>query len=128
VISEQEKAAFYHTCEVTVLPSINSTESYGMVQVESLACGAPVVASDRPGVRVPVLRTGMGRIVPPADPGALAAAILEVLDAPERFRGDPEPLLRLSTPEAVAQEYESLFQALLDKDLAKALRARLTDC
>ena len=57
---------FFPAAEVTVLPSINSTESFGMVQVESMACGTPVVASDLPGVRVPVTLTGMGRVVPAA--------------------------------------------------------------
>jgi glycosyltransferase involved in cell wall biosynthesis len=51
IVSPQEMAAFFHECEVTVLPSINSTESYGIVQVESMLCGTPVVASDIPGVR-----------------------------------------------------------------------------
>ncbi|MFC1879598.1 glycosyltransferase family 4 protein, partial [Chloroflexota bacterium] len=38
IISPQEMAAFFHESEVTVLPSINSTESYGLVQVESMIC------------------------------------------------------------------------------------------
>ena len=64
---QQEQAAFFHTSEVLVLPSINSTESFGMVQVEAMTCGTPAVASDLPGVRCPVRETGMGRIVPPRE-------------------------------------------------------------
>ena len=51
-----------------MLPSLNSTESWGIVQVESMSCGTPVVATDLPGVRMPVKMTGMGRIVPPRTP------------------------------------------------------------
>lgn len=109
VLSNGEISAFLQHCEVTVLPSINPTESYGMVQVESMACGTPVIATDRPGVRVPVQTTGMGRLVPPGDVTALADALVAVLDHPEDYRGDPQGLLEASTPQAVAQQYETLF-------------------
>ena len=109
VLENGEFSAFLQSCEVTVLPSINPTESYGMVQVESMACGTPVIATDRPGVRVPVQVTGMGKVVPQADAPTLAQAIIEVLDHPERYQGSPQALLAASTPEAVAEKYEMLF-------------------
>ncbi len=109
VLSSQELSAFFRTCEVIVMPSLNSTESYGMVQVESMTCGTPVVASNLPGVRVPVRTTGMGRIVNPGDPEDLAKAIIDVLDRPESYRGDASELANVSTPEYVAKEYEKLF-------------------
>ena len=73
VLPSRELGAFYSACDVTVLPSLNRTESFGMVQIESMACGTPVVASDIPGVRQPTRMTGMGKTVPPGDPAALAA-------------------------------------------------------
>ena len=90
VVTPVELTAFFQESEVTVLPSLNSTESFGMVQVESLACDTPVVATDLPGVRVPVKLTGSGLIVPVADAEALAQAILQILEDPARYRGDPE--------------------------------------
>ena len=108
----EEMSAFFHVSEVLALPSINSTESYGMVQVEAMSCGTPVVASNLPGVRVPVLKTGSGRIIPPADAEKLAWALIEILNDPARFRGRPEPLVRLSKPEAVAAEYEAIFNSI----------------
>ncbi|OGO33872.1 MAG: hypothetical protein A2W35_01045 [Chloroflexi bacterium RBG_16_57_11] len=114
VLSPTEMTVFFQESEVIVLPSLNSTESYGMVQVESLLCDTPVIASDLPGVRVPVKLTGSGLIVPVADAKALAEAILQVLEAPARYRGDPEALVRLSTPAAVAEAYENIFDLVLD--------------
>ncbi len=115
ILSPVELAVFFHLAEVTVLPSLNSTESFGMVQVESMICGTPVVASDLPGVRQPVRMTGMGCIVPPADPAQLAQAIISVLDQPERFHKDTAEIVRLFSPETIAAEYEALFEELLGK-------------
>ncbi len=62
---------------VLVLPSL--AEGFGLVLIEAMAAGVPVVATDVPGVR-DVVRNGVtGLLVPPADPAALAAAIGRVL-------------------------------------------------
>jgi glycosyltransferase involved in cell wall biosynthesis len=113
VVSSADQIAFFNSCDVTVLPSINSTESYGMVQVESMFCGTPVVATNLPGVRHAVGNTGMGRIVPPQDSPALAQAILEVLDHPDRYRGDIPAVRRMYASETVAAQYESIFEELI---------------
>lgn len=113
VLSPEEQAAFFHSCEVLVLPSINSTESFGMVQVEAMTCGTPAVASDLPGVRCAVKDTGMGRIVPPRDPGALAEAIIDVLDRPDNYRGDAEMVRQRYSTESVARQYEAYFKELI---------------
>jgi glycosyltransferase involved in cell wall biosynthesis len=109
-LTPAQQTAFYRLCELTALPSINSTESYGLVQVESMACGTPVIASDRPGMRVPVQMTGMGRLVPPANSPALADAIIEVLDHPQQYRNRAGDLVQRSTPDYVAAEYEKVFE------------------
>jgi glycosyltransferase involved in cell wall biosynthesis len=109
ILQPKEFAAFFQAAEVTVLPSINSTESFGMVQVESMSCGTPVVTSDMPGVRQPVLLTGMGKLVPPRDVNALAQAIIAILDQPGQYRGDPQLVAQHFSPQAVAAEYEALF-------------------
>ena len=107
ILPPGEWTAFFELCDVTTLPSINSTESFGIVQVELMACGTPVVASDMPGVRQPVLMTGMGRSVPPADPHALAEAINEVLDHPEQYKGDVNDVIRRFSSQHIAEEYEA---------------------
>jgi glycosyltransferase involved in cell wall biosynthesis len=69
-----------------------------------------VVASNLPGVRQPILRTGMGEIVPPADADALARALVRVLDEPSRYiRPRPEIVGRFD-PERTIDAYEALFE------------------
>jgi glycosyltransferase involved in cell wall biosynthesis len=106
-------SAFFHECEVTVLPSLNSTESFGLVQVESMMAGTPVVASDLPGVRQPVALTGMGRTVPAGDAQSLARAIIAILDQPEHFGGNPQAVRAMFSPQSTARTYEGLFEALV---------------
>jgi len=115
VLSDLELTAFLTLCDVLVLPSINSTESFGMVQVEAMTCGTPVVATDLPGVRQPVQSTGMGRIVPPMDGLALAQGIVEVIRMKNEL--DPSVIGELENqyaPKTVAQAYEGIFKALLE--------------
>ncbi len=114
-LSPVEMSAFFHECEVTVLPSLNSTESFGIVQLESMTCGTPVIASDLPGVRQPVLMTGMGYVVPPADADSLARAILTVLDHPQVYKNDQHALMERFSPSRVAEEYERLFEEVRGK-------------
>jgi glycosyltransferase involved in cell wall biosynthesis len=113
ILPAADLSAFYRQCEVTVLPSTNSTESFGIVQVESMASGTPVVASNIPGVRQPVTMTGMGRVVPPADPNALAEGITDILDHPERFKGDVNGVIRRFSSRRIAEAYEAIFQELM---------------
>jgi glycosyltransferase involved in cell wall biosynthesis len=113
IIPAVEQAAFFKVCDVTVLPSINSTEAYGMVQVESMFSGTPVVATDLPGVRHAVNTTGMGKIIPPRDAQAITAAILEILEEPERFQGDSTVIHMRYAPATVASAYENLFEELV---------------
>lgn len=115
ILPAAELSAFYQLCEVTVLPSTNSTESFGIVQVESMASGTPVVASDLPGVRQPIKMTGMGRVVPPSDARALAEGILDVLDHPGQFVGDVKGVVQRFSSRRIAEEYEAVF-----RDLTKA--------
>jgi glycosyltransferase involved in cell wall biosynthesis len=110
-----EMTAFFKTLEVLVMPSLNSTEAFGLVQVEAMSCGTPVIATDLPGVRVPVKMSGMGKIVPVGDAGAIAQAILGILAEPERYRGNAAEIKHKYSPDVIAAGYEKLFQDILQK-------------
>jgi glycosyltransferase involved in cell wall biosynthesis len=115
VLQPDAMAAFFKSCDVTVLPSINSTETFGLVQIESMICGTPVVAAGLPGVREPVRMTGMGKVVPPRDPTGLARAVLEVLDKPRRFIRPADEIVGMFSPDAVAARYEALFEEIAEQ-------------
>jgi glycosyltransferase involved in cell wall biosynthesis len=110
-----EMAAFYPNLNVLTVPSLNSTEAFGLVQIEAMLQGVPCVTADLPGVRQPVRMHGMGQIVPVADAPALGNALLEVLDTPGAFRGEVPTIARMYDPQTVAVAYEQLFQRLLDR-------------
>ena len=80
VLSGGELCAFYRAIDVLVLPSVNKTEAFGMVQVEAMLQGTPVIASDLPGVRIPILLTKMGILTPPGDSPAIRKAIQTILE------------------------------------------------
>jgi phosphatidylinositol alpha-mannosyltransferase len=80
-VAHDELPPYHAACEVFA-GSARRNESFGIVLVEAMAAGLPVVASDIPGYRE-VVRDGVeGLLVPPSDPVALAAALREVLDDP----------------------------------------------
>jgi glycosyltransferase involved in cell wall biosynthesis len=108
-------ASFFRACHLTTLPSINSTETFGLVQIESMMCGTPVVASDLPGVRQPTAMTGMGRTAPIRDSAALAEAIIEVLDHREQYIRPRAEIAARFSPDSVADKYEALFEELRRK-------------
>lgn len=81
--NDQAVANFYGAVDALALPS--DTECFALVQVEAMLNGTPVVATDIPGARVVVQKTGMGEIVPPGDPARLGEALNRVLQNREAY-------------------------------------------
>ncbi len=107
-MSDNDFEAFFAVCDVLVFTSLNRTESYGIVQLEAMTQGTPIVASDLPGVRQPVRQTGLGgRIVPMRDPNAIAVAVIEILGEGRQARFVPKEFLEKFQQEAVARRYEA---------------------
>jgi glycosyltransferase involved in cell wall biosynthesis len=118
-LNPKEMAAYYPNLDALVLPSLNSTEAFGLVQIEAMMNGVPCVASDLPGVRQPVRLHTMGEIIPIGDAQALAERVIEVLKSPEKYKTDPEVIKKTYLPDAIAAEYEVLFNEIAEELKAK---------
>jgi glycosyltransferase involved in cell wall biosynthesis len=114
VLDQQKMAAFYKILDVLTVPSLNSTESFGLVQIEAMMNGVPVVASNLPGVRQPVLMTGMGEIAEIGDSKSLSECLIKVLSNRTNYRVDHTWIENNFSPRKVAQEYLKLYRQLLD--------------
>jgi glycosyltransferase involved in cell wall biosynthesis len=114
-LNPTQMSAFYPNLDVLVVPSLNSTEAFGLVQIEAMMNGVPCVSSALPGVRMPVQMHGTGCVSKIGDSDSLAASILEVLNAPDKFHGDTEAIRKVYDPHTIAAEYEKLFERLTKK-------------
>jgi glycosyltransferase involved in cell wall biosynthesis len=112
-LEPHQMPAFFANCDVLVVPSINSTESFGLVQVEAMLCGTPVVASNLPGVRQPVRMTGMGEVVEVADAQSLAQGITKVLQNRESYVRPREEIEARFDIRRTVEGYEKLFESLM---------------
>lgn len=118
-LAPAQMPGFFGACDVLVVPSLNSTESFGLVQVEAMLCGTPVVASNLPGVRQPVKMTGMGEVVAVGDTEALADGIVTVLENKTRYvrpRSEIEKLFDLN-------QTLSAYEVLFEEEIAKTRHA-----
>lgn len=111
ILDQQQMANFYGMCDLFALPS--RTDCFPSVQIESLLCGTPLVTADIPGAREVVQVTGMGRLVRPRDPQALAEGIIASLSDPRRARPTRQQVSAIFSPEASLDAYEALMQRLV---------------
>jgi glycosyltransferase involved in cell wall biosynthesis len=115
-----ELSAFYKNLDCLVVSSLNSTESFGLVQVEAMMNGTPVIASNLPGVRQPVTMTGMGEVTPIGDSAALAQALIRVLGQKEAYQRPADVIANSFSPDQTAAEYLRLFKNLMAGKKEKA--------
>lgn len=109
LLNPEQMVAFYQAIDMLVLPSLNSTESFGLVQIEAMMNGRPVIASDLPGVRQPVKRHAMGEIIPIGNSDELAKSIEKITQNLSDYHIKPKILADMYSPISIAQEYENLF-------------------
>ena len=108
-ISENKMSEFYSSLDIFILPSINPLEAFGMVQIEAMLCGIPVVSSDLYGVRTIVQNTGMGLVHKKVNEQDLAQCILKILNNPKNYIKDREYILDMYNTDKCASEYEKYY-------------------
>ena len=83
-VTDEERLALYHACDIFSLPSIHRSESWGVVQMEALACGKPSVSTELgTGTSWVNQHEQTGLVVQPMNAQALADAINRLLADPE---------------------------------------------
>ncbi|OZB16290.1 MAG: hypothetical protein B7X53_09275 [Hyphomonas sp. 34-62-18] len=109
-LSRQELAMEFNRATIAVTPSLY--EGFGLPAAEAMSCGTPVIVSD--GGALPEVAGDAGIVVPRGDPGALAAAISELLSEPDRHAAVARACLdRARTAfnwSAIAPRYIDLFE------------------
>lgn len=100
-INDSELISFYSMIDILVLPSIDPLESFGLVQIEAMLCGTPVIASDMPGVREIIMKTGNG-----------------FLSIPKNSKNIGEQIVKLHT-NPITVSKESLGMFLLSKSIKR---------
>ena len=104
---------YFKNADLFVLPS--RWEGFGLVAIEALAVGTPVVATDCPGaVREILAGCPLAQLVPPSDPPALAQAIIAALKSPKSAfepRQSLDSFLSRFDVKTVLREYEELLEA-----------------
>ena len=79
-IPESDLAAYFHACDVFCLPSVNEMEAFGLVQLEAMVCGKPVVCTQlNNGVNVVNVEGVTGLAVPVGDSRVLGEALSRLL-------------------------------------------------
>ncbi|MEJ2355711.1 MAG: glycosyltransferase family 4 protein, partial [candidate division WOR-3 bacterium] len=82
---EREKLPFYYSlADICVIPSLY--ETFGLVAVEAMSCGAPVIASRVGGLKHTVKEGYSGLHFVPGRSDSLAKALLKLLENPERLK------------------------------------------
>lgn len=116
-IPEADLGAYYQACDVFCLPSVEPSEAFGIVQVEAMSCGKPVVCGDlKNGVNWVNPDGVTGLAVPPRDERALALALAKLLD---------DPALRAGLGAAAAKRAEAAFSLAALRDATLALYKRV---
>ena len=115
-VPHQDLPPYYAASDVCVLPS-RHTESFGMVLIEAMACGKPVIATNIPGVSSVVDNGVDGLLIPPAEPAHLLEKIKLMMDKPsyrhEMGKQGRKKVLSKYTWGQIAMDLSQVYQDLV---------------
>ncbi len=124
-LTERAKASLLASVDAYVAPQTGG-ESFGVVLVEAMAAGTPVVASDLPAFRRVLGGGELGALAGVGDPAALAAAVLGVLDDPARAAATAARAAEAARAydwSRVGPQVVAVYEAVLAAELASQLAA-----
>ncbi len=123
-VNLDQMVALYSNCAVFVFPSINRLEAFGIVQLESMSCYTPVIASNIPGVNNVMEPGKSGLLVEPRDVQGIADAVIKILQNPalaremgNRGRQLVETKYNWKT---VGDQIEKIYKSAIEKRKKKA--------
>ena len=124
-IPDADLPAYYQAADIVALPSIARTETFGVVQIEAMAAGRPVISTDLPTGVPWVNQDGVsGIVVPPGDASALGTAIgLLAADGERRGRLGAGALSRARSMFSIGRMVDA-FKNLVDDVLTLPARER----
>ena len=111
-VPEAEKADHYRLADAFAMPGRG--EGFGIVYLEALACGVPVVASSADASQEAVLGGALGSVVDPDDPASVVSGIRDALARPE---GVPPGLDHFSQAH-FAERWHAVLDRMLDRSPA----------
>ena len=120
-VPDSEVNDYYGACDLFCLSSIWKTEAFGMVQIEAMSCGKPVVATNIEGSGVPwVNKDGYsGLNVEPENPEALARAIMKITESEETYKTFSAHALQryneMFSKKKMLEEYEKIYTSLVEE-------------
>ena len=115
-IEESMKPFYYRAADVFCLPSTMSAESFGIVNLEAMACSVPIVASKVGGVPDVVKDEENGLLVQPRDSEELADAIIYLLkneDVREKIGKNGRKKVENYSWEKIAEETEKVYNEVI---------------
>lgn len=119
-IKDTKKTLVYQASDLFVLPSVMNTESFGIVNLEAMACGIPIIASRIGGIP-DVVKDGIcGLLVEPNDPNGLSEGIIKILndaELRERLGKTGKNQVKLYSWDKIAKETDRLYERLYEDRL-----------
>ena len=118
-IKSEVLASYYKSVDYTILPSINQNEAFGIVLVESLACGTPCLASNLPGVRTIINRQGQPFTFNPGDISSLIDRLIYIQKNRNLVSDDMKTTARMVfekyySREGIKEKYKMIFEKRFD--------------